>query len=93
MTLRELEGRGWMMVEPPEPSDGENVVARHKGEPIKAGLRIEVIEDTADTIHTMYRTGQYDLEVRVDFDIGRGQVRVTKADGYEKHNEPTEINS
>jgi hypothetical protein len=81
--LSNLEGRGWIVVDPPEPMDDESVVGRIDGDPIKAGFMMDVIEDTASTIHTKYRSGQYDLEVKVDFDIGRGQVKVDKADGYE----------
>ena len=44
---------------------------------------LDIIEDTEDSIHTKYRSGRYDLEVKVDFDIGRGQVKVTEADGYD----------
>lgn len=81
--LSELEGRGWMMVEPPLPSDGESVVARYQDEPVKAGFLIDRIEDSESGAHFKYRSGQYDLEVRIDFEIGRGQVKVTEADGYE----------
>ena len=81
--LGELEGRGWVMVEPPEPMDGESVVARHDGEPIKAGFLMGVLTDTEDTFHSEYRSGRYDLEVKIDFDIGRGQVNVTEAPGYD----------
>jgi len=81
--LSELEGSGWTVVEPPEPMDEESVVARFDGDPIKAGFLMEVVEDDADTMHTKYRSGQYDLEVKIDFEIGRGQVRVMEAEGYE----------
>lgn len=80
--LSELVGRGWVMVEPPTDEDGESTVARFNGEPIKSGFLLERIEDTADVIHTKYRSGKYDLEVKVDFEVGRGMVCVTEADGY-----------
>jgi len=83
MPLSELVGRGWVMVEPPRDEDGESTVARFDGEPVKSGFLLERIEDTADVIHTKYRSGKYDLEVKVDFDIGRGQVKVEEAEGYE----------
>lgn len=72
-----------MMVEPPQEHDGESVIARYKGNPIRAGFLIDMLEDTQDSIHALYRSGRYDLEVRVDFDIGRGQVKVTRAEGYD----------
>lgn len=78
-----LVDRGWVMVEPPLPEDGESVVARYGGEPIKAGFLTERVRDTDDEVHFKYRSGQYDLEVKVDFEIGRGQVRVEEAEGYD----------
>jgi len=81
--LGELCGAGWTIVEPPDISDGESVVARYNGEPIKAGFLMERVEDTETMFHARYRSGQYDLEVKVDYEIGRGQVRVTEAEGYE----------
>jgi hypothetical protein len=81
--LSELEGRGWVVAEPPEPMDDESVIARVDGEKIRRGLRVETIEDRDDLIHERYRTGKFDLDVKVDFDIGRGQVKVERADGYE----------
>lgn len=75
------------MVEPPEPQDGESVVARFDGEPIKAGFLMDIIEESETTFHSLYRSGQYDLEVKIDFEIGRGQVRVMEAEGYENSHE------
>ena len=83
MVFSELVGRGWVIVEPPLPEDGESTVARFNGEPIKSGFLLDRIEDSDDTIHMKYRSGKYDLEVKVDFDIGRGQARVKRAEGYE----------
>lgn len=80
--LSELAGDGWTMVEPPRREDGESVVARYNGEPIKAGFLMERVKDSEDEIHFRYRSGQYDLDVKVDFEVGRGMVRVTEADGY-----------
>lgn len=80
--LSELAGRGWLMVEPPLDRDGESVVARYNGQPIKAGFLMERVEDSEQCTHLAYRSGRYDLEVKVDFEIGRGQVRVEEAEGY-----------
>jgi len=82
--LSKLEGNGWTMVEPPLEQDGESVVARFNGEPVKAGFLMDVIEESETTFHSQYRSGQYDLEVKIDFDIGRGQVKVTEAEGYDE---------
>jgi hypothetical protein len=81
--LSELAGKGWTVVDPPEPMDDSSVVARHNGEPIKAGVMMEELQDSPDVAHLLYRSGKYDLEVKIDFDIGRGQVKVERADGYE----------
>lgn len=81
--LSELSGGGWTIAEPPLRRDGESVVARVQGEPIKAGFLTERIKDSDDMFHVKYRTGQYDLEVKVDFASGHGQVRVEEADGYD----------
>lgn len=80
--LSELSGSGWKLAEPPKPSDDENVVARVDGEPISAGFRVETIEDSETKFHIKYRTGKYDLEVKVDFVSGHGQVKVEEAPGY-----------
>jgi hypothetical protein len=78
--LSELSGRGWVIAQPPRTSDDSNVVARYDGEPVRAGFQME-----ADNEGTMakYRSGQYDVEVKIDFDTGRGMLRVTEADGYD----------
>lgn len=83
MTLGELSGDGWTLAEPPLPGDDESVVARIDGEPIKAGFLMEKLSDTREEFHARYRSGKYDLDVKVDFDVGRGMVRVTEAEGYE----------
>lgn len=70
------------MVEPPLARDGESVVARCNGETVKAGFLMDVIEEDDTLFHAQYRSGRYDLEVKIDFDIGRGQVKVTEAPGY-----------
>jgi len=80
--LSELVGNGWVLAEPPLRKDDEQVVARVDGEPIRAGFLTEKVEDSSDAFHAVYRTGQYDLEVKVDFMSGHGQVRVERADGY-----------
>lgn len=81
--LSELAGEGWQFVEPPERSDEASVVGRFEGEPIRAGVRTETVTDSESEIHYRYRSGQYDLDVKIDFDIGRGQVKVERAEGYE----------
>lgn len=81
--LGELVGEGWMMVDPPALGDGENVVARYDGTPIKTGFMMSKEADTEDMFHAIYRSGQYNLDVKVDFQIGRGQIKVTRADGYD----------
>jgi hypothetical protein len=77
-----LTGNGWATVEPPEPNDEPSVIARYKGEPIKGGVLMETIEDSPDLIHSRYRTGPYNIDVKVDFEIGRGQARIEKVDSY-----------
>jgi len=81
--MSELAGRGWIVVEPPKPMDEESVVARHNGEAIKAGFLTEKVKDTKSEIHNRYRSGSFDLDVKVDFDLGRGQVKVERAEGYD----------
>ena len=82
--LSELEGRGWTDVQPPELHDGQSVIARFRGEPIKAGFKVETLEDNGSVIHEKFRTGCYDLEVKLFQGANRisGQVRVEGADGY-----------
>lgn len=82
MTLSDLVGRGWVSVEPPLDRDESSVVARYKGRPLKAGFMIEDKSDD-DELHVKYRSGRYDLEVKIDFEVVRGQAKVEEADGYE----------
>lgn len=80
--LQNLAGSGWVLVDPPLDRDDPNVVARYKGEPIKAGFTMEEEEGDGE-LYFKFRSGQYDLELKVDFDVGHGQVRVQEADGYD----------
>jgi len=82
--LGDLDGEGWVVVDPPEDSDTHTVVGRYADEPIRAGVLTDKVEDDHDVIHYRYRTGCYDLDVKVDFDIGRGMVRVERAEGYSR---------
>jgi hypothetical protein len=82
MSLKEFCGEGWMLVEPPLRSDDESVVARRDGQPIKVGFLTERLKDSKDEFHARYRSGQYDITVNIDFEVGRGKVKVERADGY-----------
>lgn len=81
--LSELSGTGWTMAEPPLERDSESVVARVNGHPIKAGFLIDRIEESDNEFHVKYRTGKYNLEVKVDFVAARGQIKVEEAEGYD----------
>lgn len=83
MTLSDLVGRGWVSVEPPLQRDEDSVVARHNGRPIRAGFLMERVADNEHEAHFKYRSGRYDLEVKIDFEIARGQARVQEAEGYD----------
>lgn len=81
--LGELAGKGWQIAEPPLRQDGESIVARIDGEPIKAGFLTEKVQDSGEVFHAVYRSGPYDLEVKVDFVSGHGKIRVEEATGYD----------
>lgn len=81
--LSNLAGDGWVMVDPPAMNDDENVIARYDGSPIKAGFLMSKKVDDGEMFNATYRSGQYNLEVKIDFQIGRGQVKVTQAEGYD----------
>lgn len=81
--LSDLKGRGWVLVQPPLQFDDENVVARYEGKPIRAGFLMERVRDTDSEVHVKYRSGSYDLEVKIDLETGHGQVRVEEAPGYD----------
>lgn len=81
--MGKLCGKGWTVVEPPARHDPDSVVGRYDGEPIKAGVLMEEVEDSEEVAHLRFRSGMYDLEVKIDFEIGRGSVKVERADGYE----------
>lgn len=83
MALEELAGEGWVLVDPPARRDGESVIARHDGEPIKAGVLTDKIQDSEYEVHRKYRSGCYDVEIKVDFEIGRGRLHVERAEGYD----------
>lgn len=72
------------MADPPRRTDSESVVARIDGEPVRSGFLIEKYEDSDEQFHARYRTGSYDLDVKIEFDIGRGQIRVSEAEGYDE---------
>jgi len=82
--LSEIEGEGWVVVGPPMPSDDTSTVARYNGEPLNAGFLTETITDNSEEYHVKYRSGQYDLEIKMDFQIERVQARVERAEGYEQ---------
>lgn len=84
--LSELSQSGWRFVEPPKKEDDPTVLGRYEDEPIKGGVLIERIADESDLIHALYRTGPYDVEIKIDFSIGRGQIRVENAEGYNSEN-------
>lgn len=81
--LSELSDSGWRAAEPPSMRDEDSVVARVEGEPIKAGFLTEKLRDDDEMLHVKYRTGQYDLELKLDLVSGHGQIRVEEAEGYE----------
>lgn len=86
MTLKDLAGTGWNLVEPPLEDDEQSVIARHRGSPVKAGFKLEESEDDGE-YYSKFRSGQYDVEIKVDFNVGRAQLRVTEASGYGDNDE------
>lgn len=80
--LNKLEGKGWTLVQPPDDYDEPSVVARYNGEPIRAGFTMEEREGDNE-MYFKFRSGQYDVELKVDFEVAHGQIKVTKAEGYE----------
>lgn len=81
--MSELCGKGWTVVDPPKPYDEDSVIARYNGEPIRAGVLMEDVEDSEDVSHLRFRSGSYDVSVKLDLTIGRGQVKVEQAEGYD----------
>lgn len=81
MTLSELCGTGWTIVDPPFEGDKQSVIARYNGEAIKAGFTLESEEENGE-IYTKFRSGVYDLELKFDLEIGRARVRVNEASEY-----------
>jgi len=90
MTLKELAGRGWIPAEPPMIDHEPSVVAMVDGQPIRAGFerKNSPIVNTRTEIHRKFRTGQYDLDVRIETPDGEivaaGYIKVERADGYER---------
>lgn len=87
MSLKQLAGRGWIRAEPPSIDAKESVVAVVDGTEIKAGFerKDSPIVDSPQRIHRLFRSGQYDLEVRLETtsDMAmEGFVKVERADGY-----------
>lgn len=81
--LSELVGKGWMLAKPATPDDDESVIGWVKEQPIKAGLELATLRDTEYETHKVYRSGQYDIFVKEDFEIARTQVCVEQSDDYE----------
>ena len=77
-----LCGEGWVAADPPLQRDDGSVVARCNGHPIKAGFRTETVEDSDEEFHVIYRTGVYDVELRLDFLTGETAIKVERAEGY-----------
>ena len=82
--LNELAGAGWRAVQPPHSVDDENVIARWKGEPIKAGFETKTVEESESVFHKKFRTGCYDMELRLYSTphLASGEIKVEEADGY-----------
>jgi hypothetical protein len=88
--LQELCGKGW---EPLDPSTNEQelsdkrVIGNYKGETITVGFRIEeVAYEEGELLHEVYRTGQYDVHLKIESlsqDMAEGQIKVERADGYD----------
>jgi len=84
--LQDLCKKGWVAVNPPTDADEVSVICRYNGDPIKAGFESERIEDSSERLHTKYRTGMYDVELKIESTGGSalGQLHVERADGYQK---------
>ena len=80
--LQQLEGRGWVQASPPLDVDENSVIARHKGRPIKAGFTMEEREGDGE-MYCKFRSGKYDVELKLDLAVGQGQLRVEEASGYD----------
>lgn len=89
MSLSELAGRGWLEAEPPDITSGMQVMAVVDGVDVKVGFerKDSPIVDTPNMIHRRFRSGRFDVDIRVETGDGvlatGGKVRVTEADGYD----------
>lgn len=80
--LSELEGRGWLLAELPTRTDSETVLARYDGEQINAGLIRKEREVHSDSYY-LARSGKFDVHVKQHWDIGKAQIQVERAEGYD----------
>lgn len=82
--LKNICGAGWQTVQPPLPVDESSVIARCNGQPIRAGFEVETLEDTENVMHKKFRTGCYDIELRLysGARTASGELKVERADGY-----------
>ena len=81
--LSDLCERGWVVAQPPREEDDSSVIARVQGEPVKAGFKIETVKNDDQIVHERFRSGQYDVSLKIDYMIGRSQLRVDRAEGYD----------
>lgn len=90
MSLKALEGKGWVKAEPPGLESEPSVIAEVDGEEIKAGFerKDSPIEESKTCIHRKFRTGCYDVEVKITSGDGEvvmeGYIKVDRAEGYEQ---------
>lgn len=88
--LKQLAGRGWQRLDPTteeqEMSD-ERIIGNYKGQPITVGFQIEEVDfEQGEHLHEIYRTGRYDVHLKIETlggSMAQGQVKVEEADGYD----------
>lgn len=90
MSLSKLAGQGWLDADPPALESSESVLAEVDGVEVAVGFerKDSPVVDTPAEIHRVFRSGRFDVEIRVQTGDGEiatgGQVRVSEASGYEK---------
>jgi len=88
MGLKSLSGKGWVQAEPPSLEAEPSVVAEVDGEPVRAGFerKDSPIEESRECVHRKFRTGRYDVEVKIVSGDGEvvlsGYIKVEEAPGY-----------
>jgi len=91
-SLADLEGNGWYDADPPPLDADMGVVGVVEGFQVRVPPRFELSEspitETEDKIHRRFRTGKYNVDLRLHIAadmVSQGEIKVEEAEGYDEN--------